>query len=111
MLLGGLTTEFHMYKYLPFLPIEHWFRLSNHLLISQATPFAGDAYAWKNGLLRLFAAISQVSTCHLCAWGPCMGVRRAMALFGDAKQATGEGKSGLVETGLTRPRLRACTDR
>ena len=32
-----------------------------------------------------------------------MGVRRAMALTGDAKQATGEGKGGLVETRLTRP--------
>ena len=32
-----------------------------------------------------------------------MGVRRALALFGDAKQATGEGKSGPVETGLTGP--------
>ena len=30
-----------------------------------------------------------------------MGVRRALALFGDAKQAMGEGKSGPVETGLT----------
>ena len=32
-----------------------------------------------------------------------MGIRRAMALIGDTKQATGEGKSGLVEIGLTRP--------
>ena len=28
---------------------------------------------------------------------------RALALFGDAKQAMGEGKSGPVETGLTGP--------
>ena len=32
-----------------------------------------------------------------------IGVRRALALFGDAKQAMGEGKSGPVETGLTGP--------
>ena len=32
-----------------------------------------------------------------------MGVCRAMALIGDAKQATGEGKSGPVETRLTGP--------
>ena len=32
-----------------------------------------------------------------------MGVRRAMALTGDAKQATGKGKGGPFETGLTRP--------
>ena len=30
-----------------------------------------------------------------------MGVRRAMALIGDTKQATSEGKCGPVETGLT----------
>ena len=49
----------------------------------------------------MFAAISQVSTYHLCAWGPCVGVSRAMALVGNDKQATGKGKGGLVETGLT----------
>ena len=32
-----------------------------------------------------------------------MGVCQASALFGDAKQAMGEGKSGPVETGLTGP--------
>ena len=31
-----------------------------------------------------------------------MGDRRALALFGDAMEAMGEGKSGSVETGLTR---------
>ena len=47
----------------------------------------------------LFAAISYyVSTCHHAVC-----VRRALALFGDAKQAMGEGKSGPVETGLTGP--------
>ena len=32
---------------------------------------------------------------------PCVGVHQAMALIGDDKQATGEEKSDLVETGLT----------
>ena len=32
-----------------------------------------------------------------------MGVRRPLALIGGARQATSEGKSGLVETGLTGP--------
>ena len=32
-----------------------------------------------------------------------MGVHQAMALIGDAKQAMSEGKSGLVETRLSRP--------
>ena len=40
---------------------------------------------------------------NLWGWGPCVGVRRAMALIGNAKQATSEGKSGPVETGLTGP--------
>ena len=32
-----------------------------------------------------------------------MSVRRPLALIGDAGQATSEGKSGPVETGLTGP--------
>ena len=32
--------------------------------------------------------------------GPCVCVRRTMALISDAKQATGEEKGGPVETGL-----------
>ena len=67
-------------------------------------------FAWKKDKLlggrlervffTLFAAISQVSTCHLCAL---RGHHGAMALIGDTKQATGEGKSGPVETKLTGP--------
>ena len=118
MLLGGQTTEFHMYDYLPFLPIAHWFQLSDRSLISQATPSADVACdtiiicleerkvvgrkTWKS-FFALFVAISQVSTCHLSVCGHCVGVRRAMALIGGAKQAMGEGKNGPVETGLTGP--------
>ena len=60
-------------------------------------------------LEEFFAATSQASTCHLCGWEPCVGVRRAMALIGNAKQATSEGKSGPVETGLTGPAATAMT--
>ena len=41
----------------------------------------------------------------------CVGVRRTLAQFGDAKQAMSEGKSDPVETGLTGPAataLRKC---
>ena len=40
-----------------------------------------------------------------CALGCFVGVHRAMALIGDAMQVTtgSEGKSGAIETGLTRP--------
>ena len=55
----------------------------------------------RNSSVALFAAISQVSTWYLCASGRCVGVRQAMVLIGNAGQATSEGKSGLVETGLT----------
>ena len=97
----------------------------DYSLISQATPFADEPglrdynpslgrteRCWKS-FIPLFVAVSQVSACHLCACGPCMGVRRVMALIGDTKQArvwqretkqaTGEGKSGPVETRLTGP--------
>ena len=92
--------------------------LSNRSLALQATPFANEACetkivpmeerkvegrkTWKSFFAR-FTAISQVLTCHLCAWGPCVGVSWAMALIGDAKQAMGEGKSGPVETKLFGP--------
>ena len=71
----------------PFCPLHRtaltWFRLSDRLLISQTTSFTDKAcktnhFAWKSGKLleenseeffALFAAISQASTCHLCALG------------------------------------------
>ena len=36
---------------------------------------------------------------QMCAWGHCVGIRRAMVLICDAKQAAGKGKR--CETGLT----------
>ena len=54
-----------------------------------------------NSSVALFAAILQVSTWYLCVSGRCVGVRQAMALIGNARQATSEGKSGPVEIGLT----------
>ena len=56
---------------------------------------------WKRCFCTRFTAISH---CHLPtqhAWSPCVGIHQVMALIGDAKQAMSEGKSGLVETGLT----------
>ena len=85
---------------------------------SKATPFVGEACetnllqvrtesCWEkhspNSSVTLLAAIMQVSTWFLCAWGRWVGVRRAMALIGDARQATSVKKSGPVETGLTGP--------
>ena len=100
-----------LYKYLPFLPIVLYstgFSFLIVCLILQAMPETNCLLGrmescWKTwkSFYALFAAISQVSTCHLCPWGPCMGVRWAMVLIGNAKQATSEGKSGPVETGLT----------
>ena len=80
--------------------------------LPKATPFACETKrsvesCWKedsqNSSVALFAAISQVSTRYLCGSGCCMGVRLAMALIDDARQATSEGKSGPVETRLTGP--------
>ena len=118
MLIGGQTTEFHMNAILPIasytngvgFPILFAYR-------PKATLFAGEACETNRSLVRtessledsrnssvaLFAAISQVSTWCPCASGHCVGVRQAMALVGDAMQATSEGKSGPVETRLTGP--------
>ena len=84
----------------------------------KAIPFAGEACETNRSLVRtescwktrgtvplhcMLTAISQVSTWYLCASGHCVGVRQAMALIGNARQAMSEGKSGPVETGLTGP--------
>ena len=74
--------------------VQHWFRLSDRSLTSQATPFVDEACETSRSLGRsgscwktrkssfaLSTAISQVSTCHLCAWGPCVGGHQAMALL------------------------------
>ena len=56
-------------------------------IISQATSDEAarlQSFGWKNGKLlegsseeffTLFTATSQVSTCHMCALGPCVGLR------------------------------------
>ena len=76
-------------------------------MILQAKPFADEACETiivrleerkvvrrktRNFFFAVFAAISQVSTCHLCAWEPCTGICQAKVLIGDTKQAAGEGK-------------------
>ena len=116
---GGKTTEFHMNEYLPFalhtgvgfsdpicLPIEshtlqaRLARLINHSQVRTASCWEKSS---SNSSVALLTAIMQVSTWYLCAWGRCVGVRRAMAIIGGARQASSEGKSGPVETGLTGP--------
>ena len=60
-----------------------------------------DGRKTRKNSFALFAAISQVLTFHLCAWGLAWGVCQALPVIGDTKQAMSEGKSGPVETGLT----------
>ena len=79
MLLGGQTTEFYMH--------EH---LSDRSLISQATPFVDRLEERK----LLDGSVFRTVHSHLvlcCNMSPrcmrAMGVCRALALFGDAKQA------------------------
>ena len=55
----------------------------------------------RNSSVALIAAISQVSTWYICASGRCVGVPRAMALIGNARQATSGGKSGTGRTNRT----------
>ena len=99
---------------MPFCPLRRT-RLSDPVRLSaETTPFAGEACeincllvrtesCWKTHRTALFAAISQVSTWYLYALGRCVGIRQAMTLIGNARQATSEEKSGPVETGLTGP--------
>ena len=98
----------------PFCPLHQI--AAFHLLISQATPFTDEncetnhplgrtESCWKTRK-RFFCTVrSHLVSCFnmLLRCVHSIGVRRALALFGDAKQAMGEGKSGPVKTGLTGP--------
>ena len=115
MLLGGQTTEFHMNAILPIasytngvsFPIQFAYWL-------KATPFAGEACETIRSLARTESCWKTHGTVLLhCsqpsrkfqhgASGRCVGVRQAMVLIGNTRQATNEGKSGLVEAGQTGP--------
>ena len=96
------------------LPIASYTASDPVRLSAETAPFAGEACEinrslvrtesfWKSRGTALFAAVSQVSTWYLCASGRCVGIRQAMALIGNARQAMSGGKSGPVETGLTGP--------
>ena len=117
-------TEFNMHEYLPFLPVVSysttWFRLSDRSLISQTTPFVDEAgetnrslgrmeSCWNTRKIFFRTVCSHLVLCFnispRCVRA--MGVCQALALFCDAKQAMGEGKSGPVETGLTGPEAMA----
>ena len=96
----------------------HWFWASNHSLISQATPFADEACETNSSLgrtescwktrKRFFCAVRSASHLVLC-FNMSPRCVRAMGAFAEhwlylvtpSKPCMGEGKSGLVETGLT----------
>ena len=84
-------------------PILFAYRPKPHPSLVKLARLVRKESCWKTRGTALFAAISQVSTWYLCASGRCVGVRQAIALIGNARQATSEGKSGPVETGLTGP--------
>ena len=119
MLLRGQMTEFHMNAILPIasytngvsFPIQFTYR-------PKATPFTGEACETIRSLARIESCWKTRGTVLLhClppsrkfqhgASGCCVGFCRAKALIGNARQATSEGKSGLVETGLTGPETTA----
>ena len=112
MLLGGQTTEFHMNAILPIASYTNGvsFRIQ-FAYRPKATPFASEACEAIHSLARMESCWKTRGTVLLhClpsrkfqhgASGRCVGVCQAMALIGKARQATSEGKSGLVETGLT----------
>ena len=91
MLLGGQTTEFCMHEHLPFLPVAP--------LVSAFGSFAKlTSHMLEDSVFRTVR--SHLVLC--CNMSPhcvrAMGVCRALALFGNAKQATGEGKRGISKT-------------
>ena len=121
-------TEFHKHAWISTFSahcgVQHWFWVSNHLLILQMkvvrlivyfvhkllggrlTGRLGDAFApFACSHLTSFnmwhIAITGLTSQRMC-W-PCVGIQWALALICDAKEALSEGKNGPVETGLTGP--------
>ena len=95
-------------------------------LIPQATPLTDEACETDRSLGRTascweeykrffrtvrsrLASFSVSSRRAPCACAPCVGVRRAMVLIGDAGQAMSEGKSGSVELDKPDQQLRPCS--
>ena len=106
MLLGGQTTEFYIHEHLPFLLVRHIALVSAFRSFANLTSHTlRRSFGWKNGKLLEDSVFHTVRSYLVlcCNMSPCcvraIGICRALALFGDAKQAMGEGKSGPVETG------------
>ena len=107
----GQMTEFYMHQHLPFLPVAPYTLVSAFLSFADLTSHTlCRSFTWKNGNLlkdsgfgtvcsHLVLSFEIQSPCCVCV----MGICQALALFGDAKQAMGQGKSGPVETRLTGP--------
>ena len=109
MLLRGQMTEFYMHQHLPFLPVAPYSTGFSFPIVGYSHkphPFVNHLEEWKIVRRLGLSHCSQPSRL-CCNMSPrcvrAMGVCWTLALFGDAKQALGEGKSGLVETRLTGP--------
>ena len=94
--------QFHMYEYLAFLPIVSYSTGFSRLFVYlETTPFADVACetnfslrnSWKEDWGEFFHTVWSciVSTCHLCACGPCVSVCQA-TLIGDTEQVGKWGK-------------------
>ena len=102
----------NIYPFCPLHHIQHWFQLSDIVRLPH------KAHPSLMRLVRLIVRTgkllehSQEFFCKFqhvtCVRG---GVHQVMVLISNAKQAMSEGKSGLVETGLTRPAATALSDR
>ena len=86
----------HMWQYLPFLPIASY----NISFGFPIVHYSCKPHPSQMRLVRLFTANFNMSPLCLRALHGCP---RVMGQIHDANQATSEGKSGLVETRLTRP--------
>ena len=102
--IGSHVTDFYMQDHQPCAVVVPVLAFRSFISL---TELARLIVAWKNG--KLLEDMKEILL-H-CLQPSCimfqhftmraMGIHRALALVGDAKQAMGEEKSGPVETGLT----------
>ena len=104
MLLGGQTTVLHVDdEHLPFLPVAPYSTAWSHKPHpSQIVRLEERKIVGRLGLSHC-SQPSRIMLQHVTKLCACHGRLPSIGLFGDAKQAMGEGKSGPVETGLTGP--------
>ena len=102
MLLGGQMTDFQRMNIYLSCPVYRTALVSNCQSFANLASHIG-LRRWRLWTNHSTWGTSPANACSVYVCWPCVGIRWAMVLISDTKQAMSEGKSGPAKTGLTRP--------